>query len=534
MFAVSAARRDDGFSIAEVVIAAAILFFVLTAMVGLIGASQTMSVMAKDRTTLTNAMAQHIDHIRAMDYETIATPPSGSVPPSQATTIGPYTINFTNRVIMPDGANGKYLRTVYIKAICSIRGKTYKTSATVHIRNPKNDTTAASIADPEAPVLEFTSATTPENAVLYENKVHPSGSSIELAVKATSENDAITNVKYRIGTMETLRDGAGMLGDEADFPFSPGVAIANTDTYWDTRQSGVSDGLEKVSVQATDSMMRTATIDRQFVVDNVAPAPPGAISLQPINSSQSKLTFAAAADPPVASGQTPFTYAVSYPMTVRCSTTSGGARWMWPAISTDPVPAGTTYLDAMFNAGPFSTTVATSPFSRYYVRLVAQSPRGLTSTPSRLVFVSPPETHSSATRASTCSTEYVKSGSSNVTTYDVSVWITKPTFPVTSSATTYKFYTKPDVATAGWNEFVPTVGPVMTEVGDYWKLTFTCRRTLAAENLWFKVAANVTPSGETAAGFTVTNAIGVSAKDPNNKANTPVVATIYPDTTWAK
>ena len=253
-----AMRRDEGLSVAEVVVAAAILFFVLTAMVGLIGASQRMSVMAKDRTTLTNAVAEHIDQIRALDYYTIATPPGGVVPSSQSVAYGPYTVQFTNRVVMPDGADGEYLRTVYVTARTTIRGNVYRTSAVVHIKNPKNDTTAASITDPDGPSVEFTDSATEENAVLYSTNEYPGGYSTELSTEARSESDLIVNVKYLVGTT-LVRDKAGTLGTDANFDVSPGQASAHTETEWDTTQTGVTDGLQKVIVQATDSRGRSAT-----------------------------------------------------------------------------------------------------------------------------------------------------------------------------------------------------------------------------------------------------------------------------------
>lgn len=532
MLASRMARTDEGFSVAEVVIAAAILFFVLTAMVGLIGASQNMGVMAKDKTTLTNAMAEHIDHIRAMDYATIGSPPSGLVPLSEETTYGAYTIRFTNRVVMPDGANGEYLRTVYVKASCSIRGHLYKTSATIHIRNPKNDTTAASITDPDAPALEFTSGTTPENAIIYDNAVYPSGTAIRLETRATSSDDVVTQVKYLVGGV-LVRDGAGMLGDEADFPVSPGEATVDTGTYWDTRQTGVIEGLETVVVQALDSRSRYSTVQRQFVVDNVAPGAVLDLGQRQVNSTESKVIFKAAADPPVSGTEVPSTYAASYPMTIRREPEIGGARYTWPAVVTTTVTPGLSYLDAIFNPGPFYSTVSTTPFSRYYVRVTAKSPRGLTGPVSRAYFVSPPDAVSTGANTSTCATDYVKSGNTTYTTYAVNMWINKPTFPITSGETTFKLMAKNAAGTA-WSEVTP-VGPVSAvEVGEFWKLTFTYKTASAAENLWFKIGVNVTPVGEAASGFVFSNAIGTSPIDTNKNSGTPVTAQINPDLTWAK
>lgn len=533
MFAESMARREDGFSVAEVVIAAAIFFFVLTAMVGLIGASQQMSVMAKDRTTLTNVVAQYIDEVRALDYYQVATPPGGSVPLSEEVTTGPYTVRFTNRVVFPDGENGEYLRTVYVRAVCSIRGHTYRTSATVHIRNPKNDTTAASITDPDAPTVEFDSGTTEENAIVYGKLVYPDNPSIRLETTARSGDDVITEVKYLVGTA-TVRDDAGTLGTPALFPISPGTATASTQTRWDTLQAGVGDGLQKVVVQATDSRGRFGSVERQFVVDNVAPAPVSSLSASPITSTSSKINIGAAADPPVASGQHPITYAVSYPMTVRKVPMTGGEIYTWPVAYTGTLNAGTSYLDGMFNAGPLSMTITTEPFSRYRARVGARSPRGLSAARTTLFFVSSPETHSDTSNPSTCSTEYVKSGNNTTTDYRVSILIGQPTFPVDFSATTYKFSVRDD-ATSAWYEITPASGVTVTPEGEYWRVNFTYRETVAARRLWFKVGVNVTPTGEsTPAGYVYSNAIGVAPLDTNRNSGTAVTGTLTPDSTWTR
>ncbi len=307
--------------------------------------------MAKDRTTLTNAVAEHIDQIRALDYDTIATPPGGVVPASQDVAYGAYTIRFTNRVVMPDGANGEYLRTVYVTARTSIRGNDYRTSAVVHIKNPKNDTTAASIADPDGPSIEFTDSATEENAVLYAANEYPSGSSARLATEARSESDQIVNVKYLVGAT-LVRDRAGTLGTDANFDISPGQAVASTETEWDTTQTGVSDGLQKVVVQATDSRSRSVTAERMFIVDNVAPGAPGVPAVGAQTSTLTNLNVAAAADPPVATGQTPSGYAVAYRVYTYEEYENIYDDPAWALHASEDVNAGANFLDAMHNAGP--------------------------------------------------------------------------------------------------------------------------------------------------------------------------------------
>jgi Tfp pilus assembly protein PilV len=161
-----AIRRDEGFSVAEVVIAASILFFVLTAMVGLVGASQKMTVSARQKTAITNATAAYIDRLRAIDYEDIAIEPAGTVKAVEEISYGDYVVTFNNRVDFRDGLGGAKLRTLYVRATATIYGKTFTHSAVVDISNPKDDTHASSLIDPNDPVITFTSQTPPEHSVV--------------------------------------------------------------------------------------------------------------------------------------------------------------------------------------------------------------------------------------------------------------------------------------------------------------------------------------------------------------------------------
>jgi Tfp pilus assembly protein PilV len=509
-------RREEGFSVAEVVIAAAILFFVLTAVVGLIGASQTMSVMAKDRTTLTNATAEYIDKIRALDFYDIDTPPSGLVTTSEEVTYGAYTISFTNRVVMPDGEGGKYLRSVYIQAETEMRGRTYRTSAVVHIKNPNNDTTAATIVDGNVPTVWFTDETPDENAIVFADRVWLgegySDQQIELEAGAESSDDTIADMAFA---------GAGTFTPSTFSPDNP----ASLASGWDT--SAVADGLEKVVIQATDSQGRIGMAQRQFIVDNVAPAAPGVPEITTQTSTRTGIRFDAAPDPAPEEGQQPVTFAAAYWNSLRKSPSTGGADpWYWEWLYGVADPAGPSLIDSIFTAGPINKTIDTDSYSRYYLRLRGVSPRGLRSTVVPFFFVSPLETHSVSPYLSTCTTEYV---SKVGTTYVVTVYLSKPTFPV--SSVTYTYHAKP---TGGsWSTFTPTGTPVITDVGSFTKIDFTYTKSIASESLWFKIGANVTPSDGLGAAYVVSNAIGRAPLDPDKKADTAVTGALS-EASWTE
>ena len=75
--AIPSSRRDDGFTVVELVIAAAILFFAMTALVGLLGASTSMTASAKSRSVLTNAISSELERIRALRIEEVDYSTSG-------------------------------------------------------------------------------------------------------------------------------------------------------------------------------------------------------------------------------------------------------------------------------------------------------------------------------------------------------------------------------------------------------------------------------------------------------------------------
>jgi len=95
------AVRDAGFTVAEIVVAAAILFFAAVAILGLIGSAQQAAIAAKEKAVLVNAVASQMESVRSLSWSDIGTPtgsPAGTFPASITTTVGPFTITVTPKI----------------------------------------------------------------------------------------------------------------------------------------------------------------------------------------------------------------------------------------------------------------------------------------------------------------------------------------------------------------------------------------------------------------------------------------------------
>ncbi len=533
----SIARKDEGFSVAEVVIAAAILFFVLTAMIGLVGASQRMSVDAKRRTIVTNAMAEYIDEIRAMDYKQIAMYPTGGIRDTDPRVYGNYTVTFKNRVVFQDGANGEYLRTIYVSASCTINGQTFTSSSTVNIKNPANDTTAAKLTDPDAPVIKFTTATAKPDSVLYAKRVNNTTYDLnEIGVEVRSPNDAIQEVQFKVGNV-LVRDDQSDSGHDAIWTFTPprtGAFVVTS--VWDTEQDGVSDGFQTLRAIAKDDKGLVSSVDRRFIVDNEVPGVPTDLAANATTSRAAAVAFNAAPDPVPPSGGIASTFATRYEYTLRKEPLGYSSSVdSWSVVGVPVIIRNATSdVAAMQKGGRLSIPLVVEPFSRYSISLKAGSPRDFNATPGVL---SVPLVSRAEAVSATCTTNYVKTGNSKYTDYTLQILVTRPSFPV--SSVTYVFEYK-DPATGEWLPFEFAEGWTATtgSTSPYVSIAGTFTDTQASRQLWLRVGMTVTPSGPgggTPLPVNYTNAFGRTPLDSDSKSGVKAgPLPLSPDPTWAE
>ena len=89
---------DAGFTLAELVFAAAILFFAGTAILALILGAQRAALVAKEKAALVNAVSSQMEYVRTLSWPKIGTGPSSNPTGTVTTTTtvtGQYNITIT-------------------------------------------------------------------------------------------------------------------------------------------------------------------------------------------------------------------------------------------------------------------------------------------------------------------------------------------------------------------------------------------------------------------------------------------------------
>jgi len=257
--ATAGVRRDDGFTVVELVVAAAILFFALTALVGLLGMSTNMTVSAKSRSALTNAIASELE-ITTADGVTIT-----------------LTFVVTDRTAQN---NTKEVRVSGTGTRPGFPAVSYSSFAVIR------DRIGGTVRDTgsNGPMIEFVDPTPVGGATLQGNKIGGTSTTIEIVGHAWSETgNNITRFEYTVdgiaGSIPLKETNTVMPGslswhdvttpsDDEQWAFS-----WNTNQRDSSNEPEVLDGLRTVTIIAYDDMDRASVpMRRTFLVDNYGPA----------------------------------------------------------------------------------------------------------------------------------------------------------------------------------------------------------------------------------------------------------------------
>lgn len=295
--------RDDGMTILEVMIAAAILFIVVTAVLSLVTQTMSMGMQAKEKTVFNNAVNSYVERVQSMDFDNvvIGTDP-GQLASVETTTIGDYTVTITPTITA--GATSD-LKTLQVTATIQWGDKTPQTISTDVVIRDKSSFLTQGIT---GPAVSWTTALMPNEGEVVWASTKASGGVLWIAAEVVAnEGTTISRVAITADNGWTLENTSGTPAiwnwDGVDRPETWSL----TDFAWDTEQEGIidaetlevgpviPDGLRTITIDVTDSAGGRTERTYTFVVDNNPPAPPGVPQMQ-ITATGPTLTWAASSD----------------------------------------------------------------------------------------------------------------------------------------------------------------------------------------------------------------------------------------------
>jgi len=476
-------RRDEGMSVFEVVLAAFILFFVLTAILGLVGTSTRMNLNAKGRTAMNNAVASHIEWVRSLDFEQIAmsgSSPEAVVDPTYTYTVDGFTITITNTISAGQGGT----KELQVTATAAADGLPTVTMSTLTAIRDSESLTERFDEDENAPKVEFKSLTAAPDTVVY-SSYEMGGAPLYVEGWAKAQNGGtISEFAFYCGT-EILRDGATIFANVAYW--TPGTEIVQKTFRWDTRQvnedgqRAILDGWRMVRINATDSNGLQTFLDRRLYVDNDPPSPPaGGPAAEVRSSTETRLSW------PVAMDGTDATWKYGLEIHKR----SASATWELDNsyIITDPA-----YIQT------------TTPFSLYKASVRSGSPRNLWSE-----LVEGAEEYVSRAEASgESTTTYTGKNNTRTSNTDVSISCTPPSFATTQIR--YDVFRALDPTTMGGAPYATDTGPAFAET-----VTKKVGKFGVPDTWYYQFRVTFTPEGgtEMAVWSNVIGPIAVDGAEP--------------------
>lgn len=277
------AGRDDGMTILEVMIAAAILFIVVTAVLSLVTQTMSMGMQSKEKTVFNNAVNSYIERVQAMDFDNvvIGTDP-GQLASVETTTIGDYVVTITPTITA--GATSD-LKTLQVTATIQWGDRAPQTISTDVVIRDKSSYITQGI---NGPTVGWNAGLMPDEGEIVWDSTKASGGVLWIAADVTAiEGTTISRIAITADNGWALQNTLGVdaiwnfEGDERPETWSL------TNFAWNTRQEGIidaetleegpviPDGLRTITIDVTDSAGGRTERTYTLVVDNNPPAPPG-------------------------------------------------------------------------------------------------------------------------------------------------------------------------------------------------------------------------------------------------------------------
>lgn len=255
------ARNDEsGFGIVEIVVASLILFFVATALFGLVSASTRLSITSKADTVAVNAANSFIEKVRELTFADVTQARINALAAASSTTVGGIHVSLiatmTPQWLSDQDESTDSPAYLYVTVQATAEGPIgapFVVSMGTYVGGP--DVEASNGVLP--PVVTLTELTPLSGAV--------GGTAVPLGMEAQARGSGVTL------TWLEITAGGSYLGIETSTTAS---AASLTGKYWDT--TDWEDGSYEMRAQARDSRGQYGAQAWRLIVDNVRPSPPAA------------------------------------------------------------------------------------------------------------------------------------------------------------------------------------------------------------------------------------------------------------------
>lgn len=266
-------RDDRGLGIAEVVVAAVILFMVLTAVLGLVAQTTMMGIESQGLNAVSSAVNDYIERARALPFNRVALPPDGFVS-EETTTVAGYGVTITPTFDTPSNMQ---LKNLVLSVEVTPPGGTPRAQYVVRAIIMRDYD--AQYAQQYPPSITFQTPTPPANTVVAGYTWDPYGANslIQFALSA-NVNALDRTIEEVVLSCDGIVLEAHGTGDPGRWTVGEGIAFGSRSwslpffTWSSLQQDGLfMDGPHTFEAVVVDSRGAIGRAQTTLYLDNDAP-----------------------------------------------------------------------------------------------------------------------------------------------------------------------------------------------------------------------------------------------------------------------
>lgn len=430
--------RDDGMTLVEIMVAAVIMFIILTGVLTLVTNTTLMSLQSTQKNVMTNALNAYVEWAQSLPFEDVALVTDGGALQEQTTMIGGFTVVITPSVTPVSGNSALKTLTLDI-TVTDGQGRVSEHSTSVAVRDRSQFLTQGKRDPATDPVVRFGSLAPPTGAVVWDSQW--AGGPIYLDVQAEATEGRVIEV-VRVSFNSLLCEDGSLPARSALWEPRTQTFSSTSDLFiWDTHQSelieveeGVfvdtrlfGDGVGTLKAWAVDDAGVDNSAEIYLVLDNFPPAVSSSIVAGAAKAYTVSAVWAKAMDGNLGADS----YVLEWVRQGMAHTATEGSPFGYWDTEGSHTRADT----ANHPDSTLTHEIATQPFGRYAARVRAVSPRGFTSDWVDTIFESRPL----LSGAYQVEKKTTGGPSTRYWTVTSTLSVTPPAFP-TSAGVTYSFY----------------------------------------------------------------------------------------------